>query len=89
MEFITFLLILALVFIAIKLMSLVFRAGIYLLSIPLQILIGAFVVLLLGIILPITIISGLLPLLFVTLAILVPLFPLFLIGLGIYMLARK
>ena len=89
MEFITFLIILGFVLILIKVLGLLFRAGIFLISIPLQILMALVVAAVLFAILPVTLITGLLAAVLVPLGILVPLLPFLLIGFGIYMLARK
>jgi hypothetical protein len=89
MEFLTFLIILGLVLIGIKVLGLLFKAGIALISIPFQILGAVVVAAVLFAVLPVTLITGLLAAVLVPLGILVPLLPFLIIGFGIYMLARK
>ena len=89
MDFLSFLIIVAVVLIAFKLLGLVIRAGIFLISIPLQIIFGILVALLLFAVLPVALISGLIGFILIPLGIIAPLIPLFLIGFGVYLLARR
>jgi len=89
MEFLAFLLILGIVLITIKILGLIFRASIFLLSIPLQIFAGVIIAVVLFTVIPATLITGFFAFVLIPLGILAPLLPLFLIGYGIYLLARK
>ena len=89
MEIISFLFILALVLSALKILGMIFKAGIFLLSIPLQILAGVFLAVLIFAIVPVTLTVGLVAVILAPLGMLALLFPLLLIGLGIYLFARR
>ena len=89
MELISFLLIFGVVLIVLKLLGIVFRASIFLIALPLQIIGGLIVAIFLFAILPAVFITGILTIILAPLGILAPFFPLFLIGLGIYLLARN
>ena len=89
MEILAFLIILGCVLIGIKLMGLIFRASIFLISIPLQILAAVILAIVLLAIIPVTLVTGVFAVILVPLGFLAPLLPLFLIGFGIYLLARK
>ena len=89
MEILTFLIILAFVIIGLKLLGFVFKTGLFLLSIPLQILAAVIVSVVLLVILPIGLLTGFVALLLAPLGILAPLLPFILIFLGIYWLAHK
>jgi hypothetical protein len=80
MEFLTFICILAVVLIAFKLLGSVMRAGIFLISIPLQIILGIAVTILIVALIPVTLISTLVA---------VFLLPFLVVGFGIYLLARR
>ncbi len=89
MELISFLLILALVLVAFKLLGLIFKAGIFLLSIPLQILVVLFIAILIFTLIPVTLTTGLVAIILIPLGLVAPLIPLAIIGFGIYLFARK
>ncbi len=89
MELISFLLIFGVVLIALKLLGLVFRASIFLIALPLQIIGGLLITILLFVILPVVLITGVSAIILAPLGILAPFFPFFLIGLGIYLLTRN
>jgi len=89
MELISFLLILALVLVAFKLLGLILKAGIFLLSIPLQILVAAFIAILIFALIPVTLTTGLVAIMLAPLGLFAPLIPLAIIGFGIYLFARK
>ncbi len=89
MELITILLIFAFVLLLFKIAGFLFRTGIVLISIPLQIALAVIVTVILVAVLPIALVSSVLALILVPLGLLTPLLPLFLVGFGIYIIARK
>ena len=89
MEIVTFLFIFLLVLIMFKAMGLILKTGIFLISIPLQIVAGLVVTLLIIALLPVTLVTGILTALLAPFVILFPLLPILLVGLGIYLVARK
>ena len=89
MEIISFLIIVALVLVVFKALGLIVKAGIFLLSIPLQIVIAVFITALILIVVPVTLATGFLAILLAPLGLLIPLLPFLLISLGIYMFSRR
>ena len=88
MELIGFVLILGVALILLKCLGWVFRAGIFLISIPLQILLAIIVAVIAIALLPAALVTGAL-FIIAPLGLLVAFFPVILIGIGIYLLARK
>ncbi len=84
----TFLFIFGVILIGFKLLGLIFKTGIFLISLPVIIVLGVILSVLIITIFPIVVVGGVLGLLLAPLGILAPLLPFILIGLGIYMLAR-
>ncbi len=74
---------------AFKLLALVFKAGFFLISIPLQIIGAIFIALLAILFFPVGIVTGLITAIFAPLLIIGPLLPFLLIGLLIYLIVRK
>jgi hypothetical protein len=72
-----------------KVAGLIFKTGIFLLSLPLMILVGIILAVVFFAIFPVALIGGLLTVIFAPLVILTPLLPLVLIGFGILLLARN
>jgi hypothetical protein len=72
-----------------KLLGLVFKAGLFILSIPLLVLGGVAVAAFAIMLLPLTMVGGLLAAIAVPIAVLAPLLPLVLIIMGISLLAKK
>ena len=71
-----------------KLLGLIFKAGIFLISIPLQILGAVFVAILAIAIIPIGAVAGVVALIFAPLLILGPLLPFLILGFLIYLLVK-
>ena len=88
MEILSILLILALILIAFKLLGLVLKAGIFILTIPLQI-IAIIVIFILCIVLFPIIITFITTAILVPLGFVAPLLPFLAIGFGIYLLLKK
>jgi len=72
-----------------KVLGLFFHAGIYILSIPFQIVGAIFGVLLVVFLFPVILTAGILGALFAPLFILGPFLPFLLVGLGLYLIVRK
>lgn len=85
MDFLAFLIVLGCVLLLFKLLGAIFRAGIFLISIPLQIIAAVIVAVVLFAVFPV----GLIAIILVPLGLLAPLLPFILVGLGIYLLARR
>lgn len=86
MEILAFLLILGAVLIGLKLLSLIFRTGVFLISLPFQIIAACIMAIIIFLVLPVTLITGLLATLLLPVGILAPFL---LVGFGIYLLARR
>ena len=71
-----------------KLLGLIFKAGIFLISIPLQILGAVFVAILAIAIIPLGLVTGVVALIFAPLLILGPLLPFLILGFLIYLLVK-
>lgn len=88
MEIIAFLFILILIVAGFKILGLLFKAAIFMISIPLQILLfvilAAFVFAVLG-----PLFTGLVGLIIIPLGLMAPLLPILLVALGVYLLAHK
>jgi hypothetical protein len=87
MELLSILILVALILLIFKVLGWIFKAGFLILSIPLKIAAAVLLALLISVFLPLTIIGGILSLFVV--GVLVPFVPLFLIGFGVYLLARR
>ncbi len=89
MELLTIIGLVCLIIIGFKLLGWILKAGFFLISIPFQILGAVIVILVMVALIPLGVISGLLAVILVPLGFLIPLLPFFMIGFGIYLLARK
>lgn|GEM_PF-1358449 len=89
MEAIAFLLILVIVLIGCKILGLVFQTGVFLFSIPLQILMAIAIAVLLFTVVPVGLVGGLLAFILIPFGIVALLLPIFLIGLGLYFITRR
>jgi hypothetical protein len=89
MDFLAFLIVLGCILLLFKVLGAIFKAGIFLISIPLQIIAAVFVAVVLFFALPAALFSGLFAVILIPLGILAPLLPFILVGLGIYLLARR
>ena len=89
MELAVILLMLAGFIIFFKLLALIFKAGIFVLSIPLQIIGAIFAVVLVLLLVPFAVTAGILTVIFAPLFVLGALLPLLLVLFGIYLVVRK
>jgi len=88
MELAAFLILLGLFLIGFKLFALFFKAGVFVLTIPFQILGALFAVFLVILLLPFAVVTGVLAAVFAPLLILGPFLPFLLVILGIYLIVK-
>ena len=88
MELAAFLIVLGVFLICLKLFGVVFKAGIFLLSIPFMILGGIVLTVIFFAIFPVALVAGLLSVILIPLTILGPALPLILLGLIIFAITR-
>jgi hypothetical protein len=88
MELAAFLILLGLVLIGFKLFALILKAGVFVLSIPFQILGALFAVFLILLLFPFAIVAGVLATIFAPLLVLGPFLPFLLVLFGIYLIVR-
>jgi len=87
-ELFSFLLILALVLLAFKLLGIVIKTSIFLISIPLQILFALLLTIVIFLVLPVALVSGM-SIFLASLGMLAGFLPFILVVFGIYLLVRK
>jgi hypothetical protein len=87
-ELAAFLILVGLCLLAFKLFALVFKAGVFVLTIPFQILGALFVAFLILLLFPFALVTGILAAVFAPLLILGPFLPLLLVALGIYLIVK-
>jgi len=87
-ELFSFLVLLALIIFTFKILGALFKVGIFLLSIPLQIIVALFLSLILVAIFPAILLTGLISVIVIPLGILAPILPVLFIIYGIYLLTK-
>ncbi|MGH7496002.1 MAG: hypothetical protein ACREOO_26920 [bacterium] len=90
LEMIVLFVFLLLAFVALKVLALIFKIGLWALTLPLQILLGLMAAIIaVVLIVPLVLVAGLVGLVLAPLALLLPLFPFLLVAGGLYLLLRS